>query len=330
MKMNKNCNNRPLLSIIIPIYNVEPYIEKCLQSIYLQIADLPVEIVLVNDGTPDHSMDIAAKFVDEKTIVVNQKNQGLSVARNHGVEASHGKYVWFVDSDDWIAPSRIKEACGWIKEYEQCEVLVVGIKAYNEEGIPIPSFHAVSPVSEPTVKSGAEWLLTPNFERGPMQIFIIARSYIDEHKLQFVQGLLHEDLEYAPRMLVESDSVAYIPEDIYCYLIRSKGSITSTVNPKRFSDIYSILESHEKVLASFPRGSMKQEAIKASQWMLLRVLIAYLKRQKYTGFSLCSSGHSALVRKVAWRSVFCKMKLTYKIKFLLTSIYPNVYKYIKW
>ena len=91
-----------LLSIVIPIYKVEQYIGKCLNSIYGQIDDLPVEVVLVNDGTPDKSMDVAQKFVNTKTVVISQENQGLSAARNNGMKASHGEYVWFVDSDDWI------------------------------------------------------------------------------------------------------------------------------------------------------------------------------------------------------------------------------------
>ena len=131
-----------LLSIVIPIYKVEPYIEKCLSSIYGQIENLPVEVVLVNDGTPDKSMDIAQKFVNNRTVIVAQENQGLSAARNNGMKASHGKYVWFVDSDDWIADGAIAKVCKWI-EQNRSEVFVIGIKAYDEENHPIKSFSVI-------------------------------------------------------------------------------------------------------------------------------------------------------------------------------------------
>ena len=125
-----------LLSIVIPIFKVELYIEKCLNSIYGQIDDLPVEVVLVNDGTPDGSMDVAQRFVNNQTVVVSQVNQGLSVARNNGAKAAHGKYVWFVDSDDWIAEGAIAKVCKWLEQYRS-EVFVIEIKAYDEENHPI-------------------------------------------------------------------------------------------------------------------------------------------------------------------------------------------------
>lgn len=319
---------KTLLSIVIPIYKVEPYIAKCLQSIYSQIDTLPVEVILVNDGTPDKSMEIASAFVDNRTQVINQENQGLSAARNNGMKVAHGRYVWFVDSDDWIAEETISKICGWIEKY-QSEVFVVGIKAYDEKDRPIDSFHPISPANDFVTKSGAEWILTPHFERGPMQIFIMDRSFLLGHDLFFVKGLLHEDLEFAPRMLIKAESVTYIPQNVYCYLIRTKGSITSTVNPKRFIDLFFILKEHEKILQSL-NSSLQRKAMYTSQWMLLRTLIAYLKRQKYIGMNLCDAAYSRLIRRVAFRSSLVPMKLTYKVKFLLTSIYPNIYKYIKW
>lgn len=317
-----------LLSIVIPIFKVELYIEKCLNSIYGQIDDLPVEVVLVNDGTPDGSMDVAQRFVNNQTVVVSQVNQGLSVARNNGAKAAHGKYVWFVDSDDWIAEGAIAKVCKWLEQYRS-EVFVIEIKAYDEENHPIESFHPVSPVDATTTKTGAEWILTPHFERGPMQIFVMNKIFLEDNHLEFVSGLLHEDLEYAPKMLIKAASVTYIPENVYCYLIRSKGSITSTVNPKRFTDLFFILKEHETLLASLSNPKLRK-AMETSQWMLLRTLIFYLKVQKYKGMNLCDSHHASLVRKVAYRSAIVASKGTYKIKFLLTGLYPNIYRYIRW
>lgn len=317
-----------LLSIVIPIYKVEQYIEKCLNSIYGQIIDLPVEVVLVNDGTPDKSMDIAQKFVNNRTVVVEQENQGLSAARNNGMKASHGEYVWFVDSDDWIADGAIGKLCKYIEDLKS-EVFVLGIKAFDEKNTPIDSFHPIAPVDSIKTLTGAEWILTPHFERGPMQIFIIQRHFLEINHLEFVKGLLHEDLEFAPKMLIKAASVTYIPENVYCYLIRSKGSITSTVNPKRFTDLFFILKEHETLLASLSNPKLRK-AMETSQWMLLRTLIFYLKVQNYKGMNLCDSHHASLVRKVAFRSAIVASKGTYKIKFLLTGLYPNIYRYIRW
>lgn len=317
-----------LLSIVIPIYRVEPYIEKCLSSIYGQIVNLPVEVVLVNDGTPDKSMDVARKFVNTKTVVISQENQGLSAARNNGMKASHGEYVWFVDSDDWIAEGTIGKVCKCIDKFRS-EVFVVGIKAFDEKDSPIDSFHPVSPVDSIKTKTGPEWILTPYFERGPMQIFVMQRQFLERYHLEFVKGLLHEDLEFAPRMLVNAIRVTYIPENVYCYLIRSCGSITSTINPKRFTDLFFILKEHERMLKTLS-DTYQRRAIKTSQWMLLRTLISYLKIQKYVGMNLCRAPYVGIIRKVSLRSVLVAPKLTYKVKFLLLGIFPNIYKYIKW
>lgn len=317
-----------LLSIVIPIYKVEQYIGKCLNSIYGQIDDLPVEVVLVNDGTPDKSMDIAQKFVNNRTIVVAQENQGLSAARNNGMKASHGEYVWFVDSDDWIADGAIGKVCKCIEDLKS-DVFVVGIKAFDEKNSPIGSFHPISPVDSIETKTGSEWILTPHFERGPMQIFVMRRQFLESGHLEFVKGLLHEDLEFAPRMLVKAIRVTYIPENVYCYLIRSHGSITSTVYPKRFTDLFFILKEHEQMLNTLS-DMYQRRAIKTSQWMLLRTLISYLKKQKYVGMNLCRAPYVGIIRKVSLRSVLVAPKLTYKVKFLLLGIFPNIYKYIKW
>ena len=92
-----------LLSIIIPVYNVEAYIGKLLQSIFSQDTE-GVEIIVVNDGTPDDSMNVVQGFVPvhANLHIVNQPNRGLSEARNTGLKHAQGKYVWFVDGDDCI------------------------------------------------------------------------------------------------------------------------------------------------------------------------------------------------------------------------------------
>ena len=94
-----------ILSIIIPVYNVEKYVWKTLESIFEStLLKSELEVIVVNDGTKDNSMSIvnefAVKFDNLK--IINQENQGLSVARNTGLKAARGKYVWFVDSDDWV------------------------------------------------------------------------------------------------------------------------------------------------------------------------------------------------------------------------------------
>lgn len=108
--------SEPLVSIIVPVYNVEEYIEKCLDSILGQTYR-NLEIIVVDDGTPDRSADIADAYAkkDDRLKVLHHKNGGLSVARNRGYEAAHGKYILFVDSDDALAPDAVTYMLGLIE-----------------------------------------------------------------------------------------------------------------------------------------------------------------------------------------------------------------------
>ena len=111
------------ISVIIPIYNVEPYIVRCAESVFRQdLSESEYEVIFVNDGSKDRSMEMLQNFLDtcgkQNFKVVNKKNGGLSSARNVGIEHANGDYLWFVDSDDWIEPNclgtiqnRIKETC---------------------------------------------------------------------------------------------------------------------------------------------------------------------------------------------------------------------------
>ena len=99
-----------ILSIIIPVYNVELYICRCLDSIYCQNQDLnKFEVIVINDGTPDNSMSFVYKYASKykNLLVIEQKNQGLSAARNVGLIMAKGDYIWFVDSDDMVMPNSL-------------------------------------------------------------------------------------------------------------------------------------------------------------------------------------------------------------------------------
>ena len=95
--------SQPQISVIIPVYNVEQYLSKCLESIINQTLQ-DIEIICINDGSTDNSLQILEEYAqkDSRMIVINQENQGVGVARNKGLEIARGDYIWFVDSDDYV------------------------------------------------------------------------------------------------------------------------------------------------------------------------------------------------------------------------------------
>ena len=124
------------LSIIVPIYNVENYIDKCLQSLYEQ--DLPIEhyeIIAVNDGTPDNSMKIVEQYAKRfnNIKIINQKNSGVSIARNNGISNATGDFITFVDPDDWISRDSLGQIYAFLEQNNKTNILILQSYLNNAE-----------------------------------------------------------------------------------------------------------------------------------------------------------------------------------------------------
>ena len=124
------------LSIIIPVYNVEKYILPCLESVFRQgLDDKCYEVIIVNDGTQDKSMEVINKIIcsHDNIKIINQKNQGLSVARNNGIEASTGEYLMFIDSDDLLIENSIHTLLE--STLDKPDIIVAELLKMNDEDI---------------------------------------------------------------------------------------------------------------------------------------------------------------------------------------------------
>lgn len=224
------------LSIIIPIYNVEKYIRKTLESIFSQSYPTDsLEVIVVNDGTPDNSMSIVSEYAlkYDNLRVIEQENQGLSGARNTGLTAAQGEYVWFVDSDDWIEDGGIEKVLALLND--DADVFMFKIREYDEEGnvLLTRSFHDDKKVE---VVSGTDIIFYEKkyeINLTPMQQYIIKRKFIEVNGLVFMCGIYHEDKEYAPKMLIAANIVKIVPFVSYCYLRRNSGSITTNMTLQR-------------------------------------------------------------------------------------------------
>lgn len=127
-------NNQPLISVIVPVYNVEQYLPMCLDSILNQTYR-NIEVVCVDDGSPDNCGQILQKYAtkDERIVVITQKNQGLSGARNTGLRYAHGEYIMFLDSDDWIEAETCEAAISAALKYDADLVMWSYTRAYNQD-----------------------------------------------------------------------------------------------------------------------------------------------------------------------------------------------------
>lgn len=226
------------LSIIIPMYKVEAFIERCLNSCVHQ--DLQIneyEIICVNDGSPDRSAEIARSIAEQhKNIkVVDRENGGLSAARNTGLRNAQGKYVFFVDSDDWIKENCLSEI------YRRCEnqnLDMLRICAANMiDDKPIRRF---SYANEDTVKEGRSLLREGIQFCAPFSIY--RRGFLKDNNLWFYEGIYHEDNEFTPRAFYKAERVGAYNELLY-FVYQNPNSITRSFNPKKAFDCITVINS---------------------------------------------------------------------------------------
>lgn len=227
------------LSFIVPVYNVAPYLRKCVDSLLAQDYD-DYEIILVNDGSTDSCPSICDEYsqmydvsmydVSNKCIrVIHQKNGGLSVARNAGIKEAKGEYVCFVDSDDYWQPNVLS---GLMAQIERDKLDVLRFKYQNvNEKYEVFCPNKVDPYSSDdysVVPTDGVSFLNSRFGTACYAVMFIVKRVLLEGCV-FTEGIYFEDVDWTPRMLAKADRVASIDTVVYNYLIR-QGSITNAVN----------------------------------------------------------------------------------------------------
>lgn len=210
----------PTISIIVPVYNVEAYLPKCIDSILAQTFR-DFELILVDDGSPDNCPALcdAAAERDERIRVIHQKNGGLSAARNAGLDIARGEWIGFVDSDDYIASEMYETLYHAVQEYGAelavCEYLFV-----DEQGNPKMPLTQDPKTFVYSREQAIGKIASTAFHIAPTKLY--QRSIFSE--LRFPVGRLNEDSFVAPAVLEQTSKVVYLQNQFYYYFQRT-GSI---------------------------------------------------------------------------------------------------------
>ena len=197
--------------------------------------DLPLteyEIVVVNDGTKDNSMKIVEDLARDynNIIIITQNNQGLSAARNNGFQHASGKYVWFVDSDDWIENDSLKEIVSLL-EMNHLEGLVhSGIRYIDDEHVTFAKTDYPQ-----MVLSGREYMASEVINCAAVKT-IYLRDFLVRYNLRFFKGIFHEDIEFTPRAYYYIQKLGFTNHHYY-YNRLTPGSITQKPNPQKAFDL---------------------------------------------------------------------------------------------
>ena len=215
---------RTKVSVIVPVYNVELYLEKCLLSLVNQTLQ-DIEIIVVNDGSRDHSQQIIEKFQQEhpqKIFAYTKENGGLSDARNFGLDCAKGKYIGFVDSDDYVSETMFEDMMN-IAEKHQAEITICNLQKVDERGnvtqklTQLPGF--------------PEKIILENNMSVFSDISYFACNKLFRRELfnnrRFKKGIHFEDIELIPQLVLESKVIGFTPAYHYQYLERSQ-SISKT------------------------------------------------------------------------------------------------------
>lgn len=208
-------------SIVVPIYNVEQYLEQCLES--LQAQDYKdYEVICVNDGSTDRSREILTAWESRmpQMRVIDRENGGLSAARNTGLEAATGEYVVFVDSDDWVEPTMLSTLDATLDNEDM--VCFACRKNDSEKNDTLPT------------EQSDGWSY---YNRHALEARVVPfvcvwqrcyrRELLVENNLFFREGILHEDNEFTPRVCLKAKKVTVTPDVLYNYRVRP-GSIMTT------------------------------------------------------------------------------------------------------
>lgn len=244
------------LSIIIPIYNVEQWIGRCLESCLNQgIAKDDYEIICVNDGSNDNSMLVVNQYAKEHSniIILHQRNAGQSAARNHAMRVAKGKYVWFVDSDDWIQPSCVQKLLD-MAELHQLDVLCFTFQFVDEEGSLRPDGYSCRKSN--IVMSGEEFVASVKMPAGPWAA-IHRREYLLQNNINYIEGIKREDEDFTVRAYCMAKRIELVDIVAYNYFQRTGSTMKSLATTKTAYDLLTVADSLFKFASdNITKGSM--------------------------------------------------------------------------
>lgn len=234
------------ISIIIPVYNTEKYLEECLDSVCNQTLK-DIEIICINDGSPDNSEQILEKYAkqDKRIIVITQENKGISSARNTGIAYATGEYIYFLDSDDTIISTAMEKAYNTAEQYcldmlfFDAEVVYESTKLKVKYKASEPYYQRKFNYGQPTTGINLFSKFIQNREFCVQAcMYIIQRNFLQHNNLSFYEGILHEDELFTFQALLLSLQAMHISERLFCRKFREGSIMTTPRDIKNFLGVF--------------------------------------------------------------------------------------------
>lgn len=307
-----------LVSIIVPIYKVEKYLRQCIESIIEQTHQ-NIEILLIDDGSPDSSLQICEEYAkkDNRIKVFSKPNGGLSDARNYGLERAKGKYIAFIDSDDYVHKDYIQELLKKCIETKS-DIAMCGIKRVDDNGQELEEIE----ITNKHIQTGREMILEIN-DYSTTNVVAWNKLYKRHlfNNIEYPKGKLHEDEFTTHKLLYNANQIAITKEKLYFYRYNANSIMNSSLNIKRLH----ILEALEDRLKYFKANNEDE--------IYNNTIIRYIDTIIYL-YNISNAKKDKEIRKKIlekykelYKTEFKRAKLNTKkkIKIGLFKMMPNVY-----
>ena len=248
MKDREELVKQPKFSIIVPVYKVEEYLQVCVDSLLAQEEYKDqMEILLIDDGSPDKSGELCDRLAEahKQIKAFHKPNGGLSSARNYGLDRATGEYVLFVDA--------------------------AFFDGVEDDGVHQDPMRRVPLEQMQCADNGKQYLLEHFRDRNlnvEACLYAYRRAFLNEHDLRFREGILHEDVEFTPRIMMQCGKVVELPDRLYHYLVRENSISTQKNKEKNIRDLFQTLREQDQ-MAEHQEPELKK-------WMKNAILDSYL------------------------------------------------------
>lgn len=312
----------PLISVIVPVYKAEAYLERCVNSIRNQTYQ-NLEIILVNDGSPDRCGEMcdALALEDPRIRVFHKENGGQSSARNLGLDHMTGEYVGFVDSDDWIEKEMYGHLYELAKKYD-AQIACCGIENNFPNGKKTYYYPAYPQDDKicvyETMDALRETLNNTKITYSPCDK-LYHKSIFDD--LRMTEGKIYEDMEILPKCVERAGRVVYDPRPMYHYIMTAESTIRGVFNPRRFAEAEVALEKAEDYRTRYPQLYDKSMGC----YIAICLTIIHLS----AGVASCAAQRKELIAKMRGKlpsGAVKSMRKQEKLKLSALRISPLAYE----
>jgi len=248
---------QPKISVIVPVYNVEKYISKCIESIVTQSYN-NLEIIIVNDGSTDKSGDICDQYAqkDDRIILIHQENEGVSMARNNALDIANGDYIGFVDSDDWIEPDMFATLCNNAIEYNAdistCNFYYVYVDQNGEIVLKVNRFEENNVITKTILENDEKIIHYFNF----MVYNVIPCNKLYNKKLfneiRFPRDKIYEDAFTIHKLIDKANKVVALPDYKYYYLQRNDSITRNRFTVNQLERVESSIDRYNYIVEKYP------------------------------------------------------------------------------